>query len=77
MRQPQSEAKATARPLRPRSTAARRRRSLCAAAPLSRALAEHDLVGEYRLVVFPVVLARRRRLLGESPDKLQLDLVDR
>jgi hypothetical protein len=50
---------------------------LCAAAPLSRALAEHDLVGEYRLVVFPVVLARRRRLLGESPDKLQLDLVDR
>jgi hypothetical protein len=43
----------------------------------SRALADHDFVSEYRLVVFPVMLARGRRLLGASPDKLRLDLVDR
>ena len=39
-------------------------------------LIEHDLVDEYRLMVFPVVLGSGARLFPESPDKLALELTD-
>ena len=39
-------------------------------------LMEHDLVDEYRLMVFPVVLGSGDRLFPESPDKLTLELTD-
>ena len=37
---------------------------------------EHDLVDEYRLMVFPVVLGSGRRLFPDTPDKTVLKLVD-
>jgi dihydrofolate reductase len=43
---------------------------------LVRALMEHDLVDEYRLMVFPVVLGRGRRLFGEGSPKTTLRLAD-
>jgi dihydrofolate reductase len=39
-------------------------------------LMEHDLVDEFRLMVFPVVLGSGDRLFPESADKLSLELVD-
>jgi dihydrofolate reductase len=39
-------------------------------------LMEHDLVDEYRLMVFPVVLGSGARLFPESPNKTTLQLVD-
>jgi dihydrofolate reductase len=39
-------------------------------------LMENDLVDEYRLMVFPVVLGSGKRLFGDSPDKTPLELVD-
>ena len=39
-------------------------------------LMEHDLVDEYRLMVFPVALGSGARLFPESPDKLTLELTD-
>jgi len=42
---------------------------------LVRTLMEHDLVDEYRLMVFPVVLGSGKRLFPESPDKTTLELV--
>ena len=39
-------------------------------------LMEHDLVDEYRLMVFPVVVGRGKRLFGEGLDTKAMRLVD-
>jgi dihydrofolate reductase len=39
-------------------------------------LMDHDLVDEYRLMVFPVAVGSGARLFPESPDKLTLELTD-
>jgi dihydrofolate reductase len=43
---------------------------------LAQTLLEHDLVDEFRLMVFPVVLGAGDRLFGETSDKKPLRLVD-
>jgi dihydrofolate reductase len=45
-------------------------------ARLVQALVEHDLVDEFRLMVFPVVLGSGKRLFGGTSDKRPLRLVD-
>jgi dihydrofolate reductase len=45
-------------------------------ARLVQTLIEHDLVDELRLMVFPVVLGRGKRVFGETSDKKPLQLVD-
>jgi dihydrofolate reductase len=45
-------------------------------AQLVQALVEHNLVDEFRLMVFPVVLGSGKRLFGETSDKKTLRLVD-
>ena len=45
-------------------------------AQLAQALAERDLVDEWRLMVFPVLLGSGKRLFGESGEKRTLRLVD-
>ncbi len=43
---------------------------------LARALIEHDLVDELRLMLYPVVLGAGERLFGETSDKKPMQLVD-
>jgi dihydrofolate reductase len=45
-------------------------------ARLVQTLVDHDLVDEFRLMVFPVVLGSGKRLFGETLDKKPLRLVD-
>src|SRR5256714_14916647 len=45
-------------------------------AHLEQTLVEHDLVDEFRMMVFPVVLGSGKRLFGETSDKKPLRLVD-
>jgi dihydrofolate reductase len=45
-------------------------------AQLVQALMEHDLVDEYRLMVFPIVLGADKRLFGETSDAVALRLMD-
>jgi dihydrofolate reductase len=45
-------------------------------AQLVDALAKHDLVDEYRLMVFPVVLGTGKRLFADGTDKTPLRVVD-
>jgi dihydrofolate reductase len=43
---------------------------------LWRALLEHDLVDELRLLIYPVVLGAGERLFGETSDKKPMQLID-
>ena len=45
-------------------------------AQLVQALIEHDLVDELRLMVFPIVLGKGKRLWGETSDKKRFTLAD-
>jgi dihydrofolate reductase len=45
-------------------------------AQLVQALLDHDQVDELRLMVFPVVLGKGKRLFGETSDKKPLRIVD-
>ncbi|GAA5063887.1 dihydrofolate reductase family protein [Haladaptatus pallidirubidus] len=45
-------------------------------AQLVQTLMEHDLVDEYRLMTFPIVLGSGKRLFGETSDTTTLQLVD-
>jgi dihydrofolate reductase len=43
---------------------------------LVQTLAEHDLVDEYRLMLFPIVLGSGKRLFGDGAPTTKLELVD-
>ena len=43
---------------------------------LVQTLLEHDLVDELRLMLFPVILGRGKRLFGQTSDKKRLQFVD-
>ena len=45
-------------------------------ATLVRTLMEHDLVDELRLMVFPIVVGRGKRLFGETENEKAMELVD-
>jgi dihydrofolate reductase len=43
---------------------------------LARTLMEHDLVDEYRLMVFPIVVGKGKRLFGDTEETKIMELVD-
>lgn len=43
---------------------------------LARTLMEHDLIDEYRLMVFPLVVGRGKRLFGDREETKVMELVD-
>jgi dihydrofolate reductase len=43
---------------------------------LARTLMEHDLIDEYRLMVFPIVVGKGERLFGETEETKAMKLVD-
>jgi dihydrofolate reductase len=43
---------------------------------LARTLMEHDLVDEYRLMVFPIVVGKGKRLFGDTEETKVMNLVD-
>lgn len=45
-------------------------------AQLAKTLAEHDLVDEYRLMVFPILLGTGKRLFGDGTPRTTLRLAD-
>ena len=49
---------------------------IAGSATLVRSLAENDLVDEYRLMTFPVVLGSGKRLFGDGVEKTKLRLAD-
>jgi class 3 adenylate cyclase len=49
---------------------------LVGSADLLNSLIKHDLIDEYRLMVFPVVLGSGKRLFGDATDIAHLQLVD-
>ena len=49
---------------------------IAGSAQLVQALVEHDLVDEYRLMVFPIVIGAGKRLFGDTSGTLALRLVE-
>ena len=49
---------------------------IAGSAQLVQSLLEHDLIDELRLMVFPIVLGKGKRLFGETSEKKALELVD-
>ena len=45
-------------------------------AELARTLIEHDLIDEYRLMVFPMVVGKGKRLFGDTEETRAMKLVD-
>src|ERR671921_2279592 len=43
---------------------------------LARTLMEHNLIDEYRLMVFPIVVGKGKRLFGETEETKAMELVD-
>ena len=43
---------------------------------LARTLMEHDLIDEYRLMIFPVVVGKGKRLFGDTQETKTLELVE-